>query len=546
MKCVGIDIGSFSIKIAEINAGSKSFDIARLQEFPLSPDPNRDHKIEILDLLRNLFNDYDLSNTRFILGLRQNFVSSRLRIFPFRERHKILKSLPFELEDDLPFSQEDAIFEAKITKFLGPQAEVFALASPKERIIEMLAMASDCGIDPDILSVEGLALSNLIEPFMLPPAEEPLQEAPLPELRPGIAILHMGHEHSVFVSMQNATVKLIRHIDWGGKQLAEAISKKYSMHYLEALKELQRKSFLLLTPEGATKDQILLSDTLKIALEPFVQDIRLSLIETRSDHHLEYKELLLTGGVGTLKGLSGYLTQQLEVATNRLSQVEAFPSLDFQANPFNEMSHVIAIGLAVEGLRRPKNPAVQFLRNEFVKQSQTLQQFVDKWTYTGQILLATFVFLLVYAYMRDDFAGSAADDAQALLKTQAAAVPELKAGKASTKAIKQFIQQKDQEAKTRALTEKIQDLISPLDILNRLSSTIPGRRNLALDVRHMKFEGEFIDFEGDVASKQEIDLLKNALTNFSMDNKVQTLPVKPVTGRVPFSYRVRVARTKGG
>jgi general secretion pathway protein L len=236
----------------------------------------------------------------------------------------------------------------------------------------------------------------------------------------------------------------------------------------------------------------------------------------------------------------------LEVATNRFAQVEAFPNLDFQTNAFGEMSNVVAVGLAIEGLRRPKNPPAQFLRNEFVKQSQTLQQFWEKWAYTAQIVCATFVFLVIYSYLRDDFASSAADDAQALLKTQAAAVPELKSGKGSLKAIKDFIQAKDQEAKTRALTEKIQDLIAPMDILNRLSSTVPGRRNMALAVHHLRFEGEFLDLEGDVGTKQEAEALKNVLTNFSLDSKLQPLQTRPVSGRVPFAFRLRVARTKGG
>lgn len=547
MKFVGIDIGSFSIKIAEIDTLSKGYEITRMQEFPLSQDPNRDRKIEVIDLLRNLFGDYNRETSRFILGLRQNHVSSRIKTFPFRERHKIVKSLAFELEDELPFSPDEAIFEAKITKYLGAQAEVFAMAAPKERIIDLISLSSDCDLDPDIISVEGLAIANLTEPFLAAPREmSAAVETPLPEAKSGQILLNIGHDHCVFITLEEGTIKLIRHIDWGGKHLAEAISKQYSMHYLEALKELQRKGFLLLNDDEATKDQILFSNCLKAAFEPLIQELRLSLLEIKADYQIAFNEILLTGGVAGLSNLTAFLTQKLEVSTNRFSQVLAFPNLNFETNSSKEMSCVVAVGLAIEGLRRPKNPPIQFLRNEFAKQSQTFQVFWEKWAHTAQILAAALVFLFVYSYFKDDFASTAADTAQTQLKTQAAAVANLKGPKASIKAIKDFIKSKEDEEKTRELTEKIQDVIPALDIINRVSQTVPSRRNLSLEVTQMTLQGDYAQFAGHVSNQRELDSLRSTLANLSMDGKVETLKSPTYPGRVGFSYRIRVARTKGG
>jgi Tfp pilus assembly PilM family ATPase len=55
MISVGIDIGAYSIKVAEVEAPSKSYVIRRVQEFPLSLDLTKDKKIEIIDTLRTLF-----------------------------------------------------------------------------------------------------------------------------------------------------------------------------------------------------------------------------------------------------------------------------------------------------------------------------------------------------------------------------------------------------------------------------------------------------------------------------------------------------------
>ncbi len=546
MKCVGIDIGSFSIKVVEIDAVSKGYEISRMQEFPLSPDPNRDRKIEIIDLLRNLFSNYEPTSTTFILGLRQNHVSSRVKMFPFRERHKILKSLAFELEDDLPFSPEDSIFEAKITKYFGNSAEVFAMASPKERIIDLLSLSSDSGIDPDILSTEGIALNNMMEPFLYPPREEVAVETPIPEPKSAQVLLNLGHEHSVFVVLEEGTVKLVRHIDWGGRHLAEALSKALSMHYLEALKELQRKGVLHIGEESPPKEQAIISDTLKTAFAPLIQDLKLSLLETRSDYHLDFKEVFICGGVANIKNITGYLTQHLEIPVNRILPVALFPNLNFDANLQGELSCAIALGLAVEGLRRPKNPPTQFLKNEFTKQSESLQMLWDRWGHTAKVLTGAFVVLLIYAFIKDDLATTAAEEAQALLKNQASSIAGLKGPKASVKAIKDYLKTKEQEVKARALAEKVTELNQAFDVLNRLSSSVPSRRNLSLEVRRFILIGEVLDIQGDVATNQDLETLKNTMANISSDGKVEVLGIHPTSSRMEFSLRIRVARARSG
>ena len=93
---VGIDIGQFSIKVAEVQDNSGSLELLNVEQFPLSQDPNSDRKIEIVDILRNYVLDRQHEHAHYILSVPEWQVSTRRRIFPFKERHKILKSLPFD------------------------------------------------------------------------------------------------------------------------------------------------------------------------------------------------------------------------------------------------------------------------------------------------------------------------------------------------------------------------------------------------------------------------------------------------------------------
>ena len=126
MKSVGIDIGTYSIKVVEVISQNKGqLRVSQFLEHSLGQNPAFDPEIEIIEFLKGLAKAYDPSNTRFVFGLRQDQVSVRHKIFPFNDRLKINKSLPFELEEDLPFSAETAIFDAKIRHHSNEQNYLF-------------------------------------------------------------------------------------------------------------------------------------------------------------------------------------------------------------------------------------------------------------------------------------------------------------------------------------------------------------------------------------------------------------------------------------
>src|ERR1700733_5269719 len=154
MISVGIDIGRSSVKVAEAETAPRGIVIKRFLDFPLSLDPGKDKKIEIIDILRNLIPQYNIEHTRFVFCVRQEDVSLRLKRFPFRERHKILRAVPFEVEDEIPFSLTDSIFEAKILRFEGRTTDVLAMACLKDRVKNAIQLAHDGGVHPTLLSLE--------------------------------------------------------------------------------------------------------------------------------------------------------------------------------------------------------------------------------------------------------------------------------------------------------------------------------------------------------------------------------------------------------
>jgi general secretion pathway protein L len=548
MICVGIDIGASGVKLAEIQpSGSKSYSLTRFQEFPLSADPMKDKKIETLDILRQIAGAYDPDQTKFILAVHQSHVALRFRNFPFKERFKIMRSIAFELEDDVPFSQEDAVFDAKIARYVENSADVIASACPHIYIKDVVDLAREAGLDPELVTVDGLALGNYFENiFEAPPVQAGL--GPTPEARPAEIILDIGHSRSLLVIHSEGSLVHSRNIDWGGKQLAESVAAKYGLHYLEALKELQKKAFILLSSEGATRDQIVFSDLLKSAFEPLAQEVRFTLLEMATSRNLRFTKAHITGGVSQVKNLGAFLTQKWEIPVNRFQHLKLIPQIALETTPQLDAMSAVSIAIAMEGLRRARNPATDLMKGEFAQQGETLKVFMDKWGYAAQLLGAAFFLLLVYGFMREMFATDMAEKALDTLKSQAAIIADLKGRQATPTAVRRFVRQKKEEINARKLAVGVKQLNSALDVLAFVHQAAPGPKQMLVELRRVTVDNELMELHGEVSTPDAVARLRQTLENVALDGKVE--PISPaitaMPGKQAFGFRLKVDRKRGG
>lgn len=545
MISIGIDIGSFSVKVAYAKATANGFEILRTHEYPLNQDPTKDNTIDIIEALRAINATLPNDTLQFTACVYQENVSLRKRVFPFKERHKILKSLPFELEDDIPLTIENSIFEGKITHYVGGSAHVMAMACPRENVTDSIEELSDGGIHPDILSVEGVAIGSLFEEWRESPKQIPEEAEGEKEPAPAEAVVHIGHKSSVVVILQDGHLHEIRHIDWGAKDIAQQIAKKYNLHYLEALKELRNKGFILTNQEGATKEQIALSDTIKASVDDFAQVLKLDYLESETQHNLKIKSVTLTGGGSKLRNLGPYLTQKTEVATNRLGQVSTMPYMEFGASPNNEVAHVLSIGLALEGLKRPKNPAVNLLKGDYARENKRFNMIWDKWSHAIKVASACLAIIFLWAFLRDGFASDVARATNDKLRDIASTVTGER--RFSMLQVRTYIREQNQKARMRGVMEDLGSINSGLDILKTISNIAPPRTAGGLKILNFDLQSDVLRISGEAQRAETVTSFQNSLQSLATDGNVQatTEGLRARPGYRPFSFTLRVSR-KGG
>lgn len=548
MISVGVDIGSYSIKVAEIEATSKSYIIRRVQEFPYSPDLTKDKKIEIIDTLRTLFGQYDLENTQFVFAVPQRFISARLLNFPFRERFKIQKAVVSQLEDELPFSQEDAIFDAKIVRYVGKGADVLSMAVPKERISDILQLANDCGVEPLLISAETLGLSNLFEKWDQAPSEVPALAQDLPTDRPAELVVEIGHNSTKILVYAEGMLLGIRTIDWGERNIADAVGQKYGLSPLQALREVQSKGFILLDKSQGSREQAAFSQIIESGMQGLVADMRLKMLELQTELKLQWSKAYLVGGGAQIKNMAGYLTQQFQVPFNKYKQFGHHPAVTFDFSPHLELASGTAVGLALEGLKRPRNPATNFLKEEFARQSHAFEVVWDKWGFTAKVVAATFLLFVVYGITRVALTERLRDASDEIMRRQAESIAKLKGSQANPNRIRKFISMHEKMEKNRKQAERVVKINSALDVLDQVSSSLPSREAIKLEVKRVSIDAENAELQGYSDSLESIAQIQKSLERASANGKAEAvqLRINVPEGQTGFAFRFRINRFAGG
>ncbi|MBN8537030.1 MAG: pilus assembly protein PilM [Deltaproteobacteria bacterium] len=558
MKSIGIDIGSYSIKVVEINSTAKGFQLVQFYTHPFSLKPNSDIHFEIIEFLRGLTLKYDPLNTKYILGLRQDKVAIRTKVFPFSDRNKIAKTLPLDLEEEIPFNIDNAIFDFKINKIVPPSAEILAFIVKKEAVEKCIQLLKECGINIDILSCEGSAYSNLLEKWDQPiiplsskisgpgsPIPEPFNDEQTKYTNKKLdLVLNIGHSQTLLTFYHENKLVAVRTILWGGKLVGEEIAKKFNLPLSEAHKELELKGFILTKKEVISAEAKTFSEIISKAVKNLIQDVQISILDTKSELNAEVSRIEITGGMSLIKGIGPYITQLLEMPCNKLRTLDHFSQVYFEKNDQNEACLGIAIGLAIEGLKKPRNPPINFLKKEFAKEDHRVKIFWSSWGPTIKLSIALIVVFYVWSFLRIDFSEALAVQAQKNLKTIAKKTMGVSAKNATKKNIEKYLNDNKKTISDLKSSETFYQMNSALEVLKKISDNLPTKTQIKLDVKKFEVNDQAVTLEGYVNSPVEQSLIKEYLKVLSTDEKIQSLnsTLPPIQNRVTFNFIFNIDR----
>ncbi len=306
-KLLGLDIGSTSIKIAELDLSRGR---ATLQSFIMAPMPQMALGTgEIVDLtsvgsiLQKVFREIKSKRTSVSVGMWGTSVLVKRISVPRVEKKLIMEQLKFEAEQHIPFDINNVTLGYHPLPFTSSAdtMDLLLIASQNEVMRQYMQVVESAGQKCQIIDVSGFALANIFE----------LNYGKIPN--EVVAVFNIGAQITNFVAIQNGEIIFCRDVPVGSATYNSELSKNFGLTYQEAesLKLSSAKGQEV--PEGV-------SQTIAQVNDQIIEEIRNSIdFLSVTNQGLKLSKAWFTGGGSLAPGLLDKMSQSFEIRTEILN-----------------------------------------------------------------------------------------------------------------------------------------------------------------------------------------------------------------------------------
>lgn len=226
---VGLDIGSNSIKLAELKETKKGYQLKNIGETLLPPEAivnkvitNRD---AVSEAIYSLIEELRVKTKNAVISISGHSVIIKKVSIPKMSEKELREAVPWELEQYIPQNIEDVNYDFQILP--GQTAEgnmdVLIVAAKKDITNDYINVVNDAGLNPVVVDVDVFALENMYE-------------ANYPESGGVVALVNIGASVTNINILKNGVSVFTRDITTGGNQFTELIQKEFDVGYDEAEK----------------------------------------------------------------------------------------------------------------------------------------------------------------------------------------------------------------------------------------------------------------------------------------------------------------------
>ncbi len=333
----GIDIGSSSVKIAEIAEGADGYMLQNFASVPLAKGIITDGIISnpnaLVERIKELLKVSRCKARTVVTSLSGYSVIAKKISFPSMDEESLRELISDEIEKYLPFGDmKDVNFDFQI---LGPsemspgQMEVVLVAAKKDVVQSYVETLKKAGLDVAIMDVDSFALETMYEENY-----------------------DYGHEDvcilvNIGASMTNINVVkggasiFIRDFPLGGYSITENLQDKTGVSFEEAERVKLEKA---VSGDEQVRDELL------TYADPLLLEIERSVDYFRSTYPGKFiKQILLCGGTARMPGIAEALVQRLNVEVeiaNPFRKVLA-DKKSYSAEDLKEIGPLASVGVGL-------------------------------------------------------------------------------------------------------------------------------------------------------------------------------------------------------
>lgn len=337
-RLVGLDIGSFSIKVVSLSKKGTGFHLEAvgIALNPLGGRPGGDDASQnrVAEGVRKLLAETKVGRAKVAVGLAESQVYTKVIEMPLLTDSELASAIHWEAEQyvPVPLDQVNIDFEVISRPQRGAPDEkmqVLLVAAPKKVVSEMMIFAGKCGMEIVTLETDLIAVSRAVV-------------ADSPESSPTL-LVHWGASSTDLAVVRLGMLVFTHSIEAGGTSLTRTLASELGMEFAQA--EEYKRSY------GLDPNQ--LEGRVREILLPLVDrtltDIKKAMVYYNASHQDEpMKRIVLSGGSALLPELVTYMAQQLGIEVvlgNAFFQVEPGERVPI---PNDTVSFATAVGLAMK------------------------------------------------------------------------------------------------------------------------------------------------------------------------------------------------------
>ncbi|MBN2287999.1 MAG: type IV pilus assembly protein PilM [Candidatus Glassbacteria bacterium] len=343
---VGLDLGSYSVKMVEMDLSGKDPVLINYGITELQPNSIKGGQVverqAVVEAIGILFETCQVVNRQVCVGLSGTDVIIKTIQTDRMTREELEKNITWEAEQHVPFPLKEINLDFQLLDPEGtdPQMNVLLVAVKRELVQEKLSLFEECGCEVLVMDVDTFALMNALEANY---------EAPGSGCD---CVVHFGHESTQLGLVKNGLPILTRHLPVGGKNLVDTIQGQLGISEDEAYLAMMGEQAAESPAESPPPD---ITNFLPVMLDEVITGVNraAAFLESTAEGGV-IERVFLSGGCANIQGLHAQFEEQVGLPCqicNPLSKI-AFKTELFQAEPVERVapSLMLAIGL---GLRMP-------------------------------------------------------------------------------------------------------------------------------------------------------------------------------------------------
>ena len=339
-KLVGLDIGSSSLKLAEVVSASGGYLLNRFRQIPLPPGVIVDGALEnptaLTATIKELFRNSGCKGRGIVTSLSGNSVIvKKITLAQMAEgdlheliRDEVGKYLPFDNMNDVNYD-----FQILGDNEYNPnQMDVVIVAAKKADVNSYVDAITSAGLSTMIMDVDSFALETMYE------------ENYDYESNEIIVIVNIGASLTNINVIRGGMSVFTRDFALAGNTVTEGLQERYQLSMEEA--ESMKKDGI----SGSEDENIELRNAILECAEPICSEIERSVDYFRSTFGGDYiKHVYLAGGSSRITGLKSLLSERLNIEVELIN-----PLLKINYNKKNidpgKLESIKSIGAVAIGL----------------------------------------------------------------------------------------------------------------------------------------------------------------------------------------------------